>query len=116
MNDTATEEPNSRTVTFPILRNHQSAESRTFRMSDHATRQMYARALNYEMICRALQWGTVIHSKGAAHFVVRDKDLKRRDELNEKHRGIRVVVDPDSGTVMTVYRNKGSLPRRNFPN
>jgi hypothetical protein len=85
--DLSSSGPDVQTATIPALRETRSAESRTFQMTEHATRRMYARAMNYDMIQAALQWGTVVHARGAAHFVVRDKDVAHREELEEKHRG-----------------------------
>jgi len=69
---------------------------------------MCARGLSPQDIRLTLTYGQAVYDRGALLFRMGRKQIRRyrgRIDLHDQD-GVQVVCDPDSGTVMTVYRNR----------
>ena len=78
-----------------------------FKISRHAWERMSARGLSPRAINAALQYGRIVHTRGAEVYAIGHKEVQRflkEDADLRKYAGVQVVCNQD-GTVMTVYRN-----------
>lgn len=97
---------------FTIDRMHYPKASGTYRMSEHALRRMYGGSLCLEVVGRALQFGRVTFARGAAHFVLGKNEVDLYEPVRPGDNGLQLVVSSlGDGTVLTLYRNKETLPR-----
>lgn len=77
-------------------------------MSEHALQRMYGRSLCLEAVCRALRFGRVTFARGAAHFVLGKKEVKRYEPVRPGDNGLQLVASSiEEGTVLTLYHNRG---------
>jgi hypothetical protein len=97
---------------FTIERAHYPKASGRYEMSEHAMRRMYGRSLCLEAVCRTLRFGRVTFARGAAHFVLGKNEISRYDAVVSADDGLQLVVSSlREGTILTLYRNKETLPR-----
>jgi hypothetical protein len=95
-----------------IERAHYPKASGTYRMSEHALRRMYGRSLCLEAVRRALRFGRVTFARGAAHFVLGKNEVDRYEPVRAADDGLQLVVSSlQEGHILTLYRNKETLPR-----
>ncbi|GAM10334.1 hypothetical protein OR1_02623 [Geobacter sp. OR-1] len=85
----------------------QSTFSPDYFLTNHARSRMFSRAISADEIDLVISFGRVIHTRGAAIYVVGHKEVSRY----QKHgvnlfrcEGVHVVCSPD-GAILTVYRN-----------
>lgn len=86
-------------------------------LTGHARRRMSARRLSYHAVRRVVEYGRVIHVRGATIYAIGRKEVDRFgtkgiDLTTEE--GVQVVCS-NRGTVMTAFRNhdfRGLRPRR----
>ena len=89
------------------------------RITAHAWARMSGRGLNCRTIDTVLNYGRVVHVRGAAIHVIGKKEvlkLSRQGVDVGDCEGVQVVCTPDYETVITVYRNsdfRGLKPRSN---
>lgn len=77
-------------------------------LTKHAWERSNARGLSNEAIDAAIQYGRVVHVRGAAIHVIGKKEVRRFAEIGvdlEKYEGVQVVCSPDDEAVLTAYRN-----------
>jgi hypothetical protein len=77
-------------------------------LTRHSERRMSQRGIGETDILMVLQYGRLLHSRGACIHVVGRKEIKeaRKDKVYlEDIEGIHVISSND-GAVLTVYRNK----------
>jgi hypothetical protein len=77
-------------------------------LTKHAWERSNARGLSSEAIDAAIQYGRVVHVRGAAVHVIGKKEVRRFSEVGvdlEKYEGVQVVCSPDDEAVLTAYRN-----------
>jgi len=85
-------------------------------LTRHARERMGARGLSSTAISAALDYGRVVHTRGAAIHVIGRKEVDWFDRLGidlSRYEGVQVVCSSD-GAVITVYRNRdfrGLRPR-----
>lgn len=73
----------------------------------HALTRMAQRGICLADIEYVLAYGLPIHSGGAQHVHLREKDMPEVDRHNCEHRlGIQVLLDPEGTTIVTVYKNR----------
>jgi hypothetical protein len=102
----------SRRLSWTIDRAHYPKASGHYVLSEHAERQMYARGLGPPVVRRALRFGRVVFARGAAHFVLGKKEAARYEAVAPADNGVQLVVSGlQDGTVVTLYRNRETLPR-----
>ena len=85
-------------------------------LTRHAMKRMSARRLSYNAVRRAVEYGRVVHARGATIYAVGRKEVSRFrmegiDLTTEE--GVQVVCS-NGGTVMTTFRNhdfRGLRPR-----
>ncbi|MFC1586504.1 DUF4258 domain-containing protein [Fibrobacterota bacterium] len=76
-------------------------------ITSHANRRMSLRGVSQRAIQAALQFGRVVHTRGAEIYAIRKKEvLKFKDYLDPKWEGLHVVCTPHGNAVMTAYKNK----------
>ena len=86
-------------------------------LTRHAWERMGCRGLSPAKVQRVINYGRVVHVRGATIYAVGRKEVERfeRDGIDLADvEGIQVVCT-DSGLIMTVYRNRdfrGLRPRR----
>jgi len=96
---------------------HQSNPETGTRLTKHAWQRMGARGLREAAVRAALDYGRVVHVRGAAIYAIGRKEVSRcqRHGIDlSRYEGIQVVCMP-YGTVLTAYRNRdfrGLRPRR----
>ena len=99
----------------PVLtidRVHYPKASGTYALSGHALRRMYGRGLSVDDVRRGLRFGQVVFARGAAHFVLGGNEVERYAPVRPDDNGLQLVVASlADGTVLTLYRNKETLPR-----
>jgi hypothetical protein len=89
------------------------------RITAHAWARMGGRGLNCRTIDTVLNYGRVVHVRGAAIHVIGKKEVQRLSRQGVDVgdcEGVQVVCTPDCETVITVYRNsdfRGLKPRSN---
>jgi hypothetical protein len=77
-------------------------------ITKHASLRMVARSLGIEAVEAALEFGRIVHIRGAAVHALGRKEVERfgRHGIDlSAHEGVQVVCSPD-GAVVTVYRNR----------
>ncbi len=86
-------------------------------LTKHAFYQMNSRGLSPKAIAAAVNYGRVVHTRGAEIHAIGHKEvgLYERDGIDlSRFEGVQVVCSPD-GSILTVYRNRdfrGLRPRR----
>ena len=86
-------------------------------LTRHAWQRMGGRSLSPEKVRRVLDYGRVAHVRGATVYALGRKEVERFAAVGvdlSDLEGVQVVCS-DSGTIMTVYRNRdfrGLRPRR----
>ncbi len=78
-------------------------------LTKHARKRMSARNLPPEAVQSALQYGRVVHTRGAAIHAIGRKEVHKykKEGINlSAYEGIQVLCSPKDGTVITVYRNR----------
>ena len=89
-------------------------------LTGHAKRRMSARRLSYNAVRRVVEYGRVIHARGATIYAIGRKEVDRfgRTGLDlTTEEGVQVVCS-NRGAVMTAFRNhdfRGLRPRRRRP-
>ena len=87
-------------------------------MTNHAWNRCNSRGLSQSAINAAIQYGRLVHVRGAAIHVIGKKEVQRFAALCvdlEKFEGVQVVCNADDSAIMTVYRNhdlRGLRPHR----
>lgn len=90
------------------------------RLTRHAWERMSARGISPDAVRRVIDHGRVAHVRGATIYAVGRKEVERyqKDDINLSDvEGVQVVCS-NSGTVLTVYRNRdlrGLRPRSRRP-
>lgn len=82
--------------------------------SAHVSWRMAQRNLNCKDVDYIMRYGHSIHRAGALFIVLRGKDIPgqdRGDAARARLEGSVVVADPDSGSLITVYRNRREGPQ-----
>lgn len=77
-------------------------------LTKHAWERSNSRGLTRDAIDATLQYGRVVHVRGAAVHVIGKKEVRRFAEIGvdlEKYEGVQVVCSPDDEAVLTAYRN-----------
>ena len=86
-------------------------------ITQHAWARMSGRSLNLQTIDKVLNYGRVVHVRGAAIHVIGKKEV---DKLARSGvdvggcEGVQVVCTPDGSAILTAYRNsdfRGLKPR-----
>jgi len=86
-------------------------------LTQHACERMCQRGLSPAIVQAALEYGRIVHARGAEIHVIGRKEIELYDSegINlSPLEGVQVVCDKD-GTVLTTYRNRdfrGLRPRR----
>ena len=83
-------------------------DPRTAALSGHALQRMRQRRISESAIRAALEYGRVVHVRGAAIHAIGRKEvfrLRRRAIDVSEHEGVQVVCARD-GTILTAYRNR----------
>lgn len=94
---------------------HKSSTSRSVlrgqlgvRVSAHAADRMGARGLPAAAVAAAVEYGRVVHVRGAAIHAIGRKEVEwhKRDGIElARYEGVQVVCGP-GGAIITVYRNR----------
>lgn len=90
---------------------------RTPVLTHHARERMCTRQLTGKTIQLVLRHGRVVHTRGAAIYVIGRKEVSRlgRSGVNlAPYEGVQVVCTPDSKSILTVYKDsnfRGLKPR-----
>ena len=86
-------------------------------LTHHARQRMNQRCLSPAVVQATLEYGRIVHARGAAIHVIGRREIARYDldgiDLSSCD-GVQVVCNKD-GTVLTAYRNRdlrGLRPRR----
>ena len=77
-------------------------------LTRHAWQRMTARGIPTDAVEAALQYGRIVHTRGAAISVIGRKEVEQchKHGINlSAYEGVQVVCSPD-GAVMTTYRNR----------
>lgn len=77
-------------------------------LTKHAWERSNARGLSNEAIDAAIQYGRIVHVRGAAVHVIGKKEVRRFAEIGvdlEKFEGVQVVCSSDDEAILTAYRN-----------
>jgi len=86
-------------------------------ISTHAQRRMQGRAIRLRVVQKVLQYGRIVHNRGAEFIVVGRREIREARKYGvdlSECAGVHVVVI-NGGLVTTVYRNqclRGLKPRR----
>lgn len=88
---------------------HEPRDRKGFRLTRHAQERTHARGFRLQAVRVALEYGRLIHVRGAEIYV-----LGRKEVIRMRHRGIdlrsfegmQVVCKPGSNLIMTAYRNR----------
>jgi len=86
-------------------------------ITQHAWARMCGRRLNGQTIDAVLNYGRVVHVRGAAIHVIGRKEVEKlaRSGVDVGDcEGVQVVCTPDDSAILTVYRNndfRGLRPR-----
>ncbi len=86
-------------------------------LTQHARRRISARRLSYRAVQRVVEYGRVIHARGATIYAIGRKEVSRFGSKGvdlTTEEGVQVVCS-NRGTVMTAFRNhdfRGLRPRR----
>ena len=86
-------------------------------MTTHAVRRMHERRISEAAVWSTLDYGRIVHVRGAAIHAIGHKEisrLRRRGIDLSQYEGIQIVCAHD-GTILTAYRNRdfrGLRPRR----
>ena len=99
-------------MTWTIDRAHYPKASGRYTVSEHAQKRMRQRDIDRATIRRALRYGRVIYTRGAAHFVLGRNEVDRYGAVRPSDNGVQVVATRiKNGTIVTLYRNPDELPR-----
>ncbi len=81
------------------------------KLTFHAQKRINQRRFNEDLIKLAVKYGTVIYKAGAKFIFVRRKDIPKEipKSIAEKIEGLIIVMNPNDGTIITVYKNKNGL-------
>ncbi len=80
-------------------------------LSVHAQKRCAQRGLRRDDIGYVLRYGTKVYRNGAVHYFLRRRDIPGPDRKTwDRLVGTTVVVAPDLGRVITVYRNRRRMP------
>jgi hypothetical protein len=77
-------------------------------MTNHAWSRCHSRGLSTDAIDAAIQYGRLVHVRGAAIHVIGKKEVQRFAAAGvdlKKFEGVQVVCNADDCAIMTVYRN-----------
>jgi len=77
-------------------------------ITQHAWARMCSRRLNGQTIDTVLNYGRVIHVRGAAIHVIGRKEVEKLARFGVDVgdcEGVQVVCTPDDSAILTVYRN-----------
>ena len=91
---------------------------KSFRLTRHARCRSSARRVGVSAIEAALEYGRVIHVRGAEIHVIGRKEVfryRRHGVDLREYEGVQVVCQPGGGLILTAYRNKefrGLRPHR----
>ncbi|MCL2824737.1 MAG: DUF4258 domain-containing protein [Polyangiaceae bacterium] len=89
---------------------------RSYVVTKHAKKRMATRCLRADAVGAALNYGRVVHARGAVTYAIGRKEIARYavDGINlSDYDGVQVVVTSD-GTILTVYRNRCFKRLRDF--
>ncbi|RMH53148.1 MAG: DUF4258 domain-containing protein [Bacteroidetes bacterium] len=94
-------------ISWTIRRSHQPSFDGTYTGTDHLWQRMSGRSVAPADVERVLHFGRVTHVRGARHFSVGRREIRRYRRQADLSRldGLHVVCTPD-GVVLTVYRNR----------
>lgn len=77
-------------------------------MTQHAWERMTSRGASSQLIETVLAYGRIIHARGAEIYALGKREVKKlcRKGIDlSEYEGYQVVCVPNTGVVMTVYRN-----------
>lgn len=77
-------------------------------ITQHAWTRMSGRSLNFQTVDAVLNYGRVVHVRGAAIHVIGKKEVEKLARFGVDLggcEGVQVVCTPDGSAVLTVYRN-----------
>jgi len=77
-------------------------------LTDHAVERMTSRGLPPAAVAAALNYGRVVHIRGADIHAIgrRDVECHERDGIDlARYEGVQVVCSPE-GVILTAYRNR----------
>lgn len=80
-----------------------------YTLTRHAWSRMGGRSISPDAVAMVLDYGHLVREKGAAHYVVRRKEVKRYKRQGIElaaFEGIHVLCSAGEEVVMTAYRNK----------
>ncbi len=98
-----------------MMLSHASRRLSSSGFSAHLIQRMAQRNLDCKDIDYIMRYGCHTHRAGAVLTVLRGKDIPHDDRADAecaRLEGSVVVADPDSGCLITVYRNRQTAPRR----
>ena len=77
--------------------------------TDHAKMRKNQRNISRRAIDWALEFGRVVHTRGACYFVLGRHEIKKILKLTgndaSKYNGLQVVCTADESSVITIFRN-----------
>jgi len=77
-------------------------------LTDHAAIRMQQRRISTSDIDAAMSYGSLYETRDAAIFVVGRREIREHDrvpEVTADLNGLHVICTPDTGAVITVYRD-----------
>ena len=80
----------------------------SWRLTRHAINKMHSRSISAFAVQKALEYGRVIHTRGAVHYAIGRKEVQRLGRAGidlAGLEGLQVVCGQD-GAVITTYRNR----------
>jgi len=95
-----TEQKEDGMVSHQDYHSPQSAEC-----TGHARRRMSMRGISSWMVEQVLIYGRVAHVRSAVVYAIGKKEVQENGRFLEACKGIHVLCVPDSGAVITTYRN-----------
>lgn len=81
--------------------------SNGLKYTQHAVLRMSQRGISKEDIALVIQKGTWHRKTGVIFIIMRQKNIKTKDE--ERLKNLTVVLAKDGSNILTVYKNKRSL-------
>ena len=84
---------------------------KTLQLSQHAVERSQKRRISEQEIDLVMEYGYQIYQGGALFIFLRAKDLPIhiRHKFPKNLEGTTIVMDPQSNTILTLYRNKNAL-------
>ncbi len=88
------------------MASHQEQSNRLHAdFTQHSRRRMAMRSISESMVEQVLVYGRVAHIRNALVYAIGKKEVKENGRFLEGCEGVHVLCVPDSGAVITTYRN-----------